>query len=51
MDDTEQMKLYKEAMGSEALERQRVLAKERWSCCGTKKPNHAPLCVLRRSKG
>lgn len=51
MDDDEQKRRYKETMGKEALARQEALANERWSCCGTKKPLHAPLCALRRSKG
>lgn len=48
MDDAEQMRRYQEAMGKEALSRQNELAKSFHTCCGVKKPDHAPLCKLRR---
>lgn len=49
MDDKEQIRRYREQMGSPATERQTELGKAYHSCCGVKKPDHAPLCQLRRA--
>lgn len=44
MNKKDKERAYERLMGKEALERQKALAKDHCPYCGTRKPNHNPLC-------